>query len=197
MRSKARYHWQRQEKCSLEITEVSRRRCPMARDTLVTTARKWKWDRDSTLSSEPLPFWGQGDKRHGLLFSKKLFWWSRRNTLGIVAGCTGSESVTICLSQSGLCALQQRGGASQDPACSGWGMYSSSGSSSVLQPAPAYFLYGVLLFHFCFSCWFVCCSFLKKGFIRGSELSRGSQPLLVTICSWIQMCICILNVPES
>lgn len=28
---------------------------------------------DSTLSSEPLPFWGQGDKSHGLLFSKNAF----------------------------------------------------------------------------------------------------------------------------
>lgn len=98
--------------CSLEITEVSRRRCPMARHTLLITARKWEWD--GRLHTQ---LWATSILRARIqktwtLVLQKPFWRSRRNTLGMVTGCPGSESVSHPLPE-------QLGGPSQDPACSG------------------------------------------------------------------------------
>lgn len=87
---------------------------------------------DSTLSSEPLPFWGQGDKKHGLLFSKNQKGYARN----------GSWPYRFWVGQSP----------------SAWAASRPFPGSSMFRPVPACFLYSVLLFHFCFSCWFVCCS---------------------------------------
>lgn len=111
MRSKAGYHWQRQEMCSLEITEVSGRRCPMARDTLLITARKWEWDGRLHTQLWATSILRARRQKSWTLVLQKPFWRSRRNTLGMVAGCTGSESVSHHLPE-------QPRGPSQDPACS-------------------------------------------------------------------------------